>query len=80
MPASFPVLRGLQVLALLPLLLTLSPARADRAAPRANYKQALKYSVPTAKYPGFPGVFAFGGPPLTPVDCSGRVSAGVRWE
>jgi dipeptidyl aminopeptidase/acylaminoacyl peptidase len=52
MPSTSPafrlVMRGLQGLALLALVATLAPARADRAdraAPRPNYRQALKYSA-----------------------------------
>src|SRR5262245_15687799 len=46
-PTSFRfVLRGLQVLAVLGVLAALAPVRAERTPPpRADYKQALKYSA-----------------------------------
>jgi dipeptidyl aminopeptidase/acylaminoacyl peptidase len=45
MPPAFRLARrGLQGLTLLALLAALAPARADRTAPRVNYRLALKYS------------------------------------
>jgi dipeptidyl aminopeptidase/acylaminoacyl peptidase len=40
-----PLLRGLQALSILPLLLALAPVRAESKPPRANYRQAVKYSA-----------------------------------